>query len=121
MLPGALVEPGTHVDLVGAYTPAMCEADSALVAKASQVFVDTLDGAVDEAGDLIQAADAGVFSFDDVAGDMYRIASSEESLRQSEDEVTVFKSVGVALEDLAAAALCLREADRAAALGPDAE
>ena len=107
VLAGDVVEAGTHVDLVGAFTPGMCEADAALVATADQVFVDTMEGALDEAGDLIQAAEAGVFSFDDVAGDMHQIASSEVTLRKSESEITLFKSVGVALEDLAAARLCL--------------
>ncbi len=108
LLHGSAVGPGTHVDLVGAYTPAMCEADPELIAMAGQVFIDTMEGAVGEAGDLIQAAERGVFFFDDVAGDMYRMASAEGGLRKNTDEVTIFKSVGAALEDLAAAELCLR-------------
>ena len=111
VLPGAVVEPGTHVDLVGAYTPSMCEADPALVSKADRIYVDTVDGAKDEAGDLIQAAAAGVFSFDDIDGDMRRLAAADQSLRRSPGEISLFKSVGVALEDLAAAELCLRSAE----------
>jgi ornithine cyclodeaminase len=88
----------------------MCEADAALIAKADQVFVDTMDGAKDEAGDLIQAVQAGVFSFEEVAGDMYRMSSQDASLRDHADEITLFKSVGSALQDLAAAQLCLRGA-----------
>ena len=108
LLHGDWVGPGTHVDLVGAYKPAMCEADTDLIAKADQVFVDTLDGAKDEAGELIQAVEAGVFSFEDVAGDMYSLSSLDTSARNNADEITLFKSVGTALEDLAAAQLCLR-------------
>jgi len=111
LLQGAWVGPGTHVDLVGAYKPTMCEADPELIAKADQVFVDTMEGAQDEAGDLIQAVEAGVFSFDDVAGDMYRMSSRDTSLRNESDEITLFKSVGSALQDLAAAQLCLRNVD----------
>ena len=108
LLRGEWVSPGTHIDLVGAYKPSMCEADAELIGKADQVFVDTMEGAKDEAGDLIQAIEAGVFSFDKVAGDMYRLSSQEASLRNQSDEITLFKSVGTALQDLAAAQLCLR-------------
>ncbi|MDX1569806.1 MAG: ornithine cyclodeaminase family protein [Xanthomonadales bacterium] len=108
LLLGEWITSGTHVDLVGAFKPIMCEADPALISKADQVFVDTVEDALEEAGDLIQAAEAGSFSFDDVAGDLRRIASVQHSLRNSPDEITVFKSVGSALEDLAAAQLCLR-------------
>ena len=85
----------------------MCEADPATIAKADQVYVDTMEGAMDEAGDLIQAVEAGVFSFDDVAGDLYKLSASDELLRERPDEITVYKSVGVALQDLAAAQLCV--------------
>jgi len=108
LLRGEWVGPGTHVDLVGAYLPTMCEADPELIGKADQVFVDTMEGARDEAGDLIQAVQAGVFSFDEVAGDMYRMSSQDACLRKRADEITLFKSVGTALQDLAAARLCLR-------------
>ncbi len=108
LLRGAWVGPGTHVDLVGAYKPTMCEADPELVAKADLVVVDTLEGARDEAGDLLQAETAGVFSFEEIAADLYRLASRDTGLRQDAHQVTLFKSVGTALQDLAAAQLCLR-------------
>ena len=108
LLRSGWVGPGTHVDLVGAYKPTMSEADAELIGKADQVYVDTMEGAKDEAGDLIQAVQAGVFSFDEVAGDMYRMSSQDESLRNDSDEITLFKSVGTALQDLAAAQLCLQ-------------
>jgi ornithine cyclodeaminase len=108
LLQGGWVGPGTHVDLVGAYKPTMCEADAELIGKADQVFVDTIAGAKDEAGDLIQAVQAGTFSFDEIAGDMYRMTSRDASLRNDSDEITVFKSVGTALQDLATAQLCVQ-------------
>ena len=117
LLRGAWVGPGTHIDLVGAYKPTMCEADAELIAKADRVFVDTMDGAKDEAGDLIQAEQAGVFSFDEVAGDMYRMAAQDTNLRENAGEITLFKSVGTALQDLAAAQLCLRHIDSATVTG----
>ncbi len=107
LLEAGWVEAGTHIDLVGAFKPTMCEADPATIAKADQVYVDTMEGAMDEAGDLIQAVDAGVFSFDDVTGDLYALAASDHSLRKTPEEITIYKSVGVALQDLAAAELCL--------------
>ena len=109
LLQAAWVAPGTHVDLVGAYKPTMCEADAELIGKADQVFVDTIEGAKDEAGDLIQAIQAGTFSFDEIAGDMYRMSSQDASLRNDANEITLFKSVGAALQDLAAAQLCVRQ------------
>ena len=108
LLRGAWIGPGTHIDLVGAYKPTMCEADADVISTADRVFVDTMDGAKDEAGDLIQAEQAGVFSFDEVAGDMYRMAAQDTNLREDVNEITLFKSVGSALQDLAAAQLCLR-------------
>ena len=108
LLLGNWVGPGTHVDLVGAYKPTMCEADVELIGKADQVFVDTMEGAKDEAGDLIQAVQAGTFSFDEIAGDMYRMSARDASLRNDSNEITLFKSVGSALQDLAAAQLCVQ-------------
>lgn len=87
----------------------MCEADAELIRKADQVFVDTVESAKDEAGDLIQAVQAGTFSFDEVAGDMYHISSRDVSLRNNSSEITLFKSVGSALQDLAAAQLCVQQ------------
>ncbi len=109
LLLGGWVGLGTHVDLVGAYKPTMCEADAELIRKADQVFVDTVEGAKDEAGDLIQAVQAGTFSFDEVAGDMYHMSSRGVSLRNDSNEITLFKSVGSALQDLAAAQLCVQQ------------
>ncbi|MEO0973082.1 MAG: ornithine cyclodeaminase family protein [Pseudomonadota bacterium] len=102
------IAPGTHVDLVGAFTPEMCEAEPALIARADQVVVDTIEGAREEAGELIQAERAGVFSFSDVSADLYQLCAADAPLRRHDDDVTLFKSVGTALEDLAAAQLCLR-------------
>ena len=106
LLCGDWVDAGTHVDLVGAYTPTMCEADADLIGKA-EIYVDTVEGARDEAGELILAEQAGRFSFDAIAGDLAAIARSDRGLRNSSDEITVYKSVGSALQDLAAARLCI--------------
>jgi alanine dehydrogenase len=101
---GDWIEPGTHVDLVGAFKPNMRESDDELIQKAS-VFVDTTDGALQEAGDIIQAIQSGAFSADDIQSNLYALTRGEHQGRCSDEEITVFKSVGTALEDLAAAVL----------------
>lgn len=101
---GDTVEPGTHVDLVGAYRPDMRESDSTLIRKAS-VFVDTHEGASHEAGDLLLAEQESEWSFDCVQADLAALCQRKHAGRTSEDQVTVFKSVGASLEDLVAASL----------------
>lgn len=101
---GADVRPGTHVDLVGAFTPEMRESDDQLVLRA-QVFVDTRAGALAEAGDLVQPIARGVFRREDVRAELAELVTGRHPGRRSEAEVTLFKSVGTALEDLCAARL----------------
>lgn len=98
------VQPGTHVDLVGAYRPDMRESDSALIARAS-VFVDTRPGALEEAGDLVIPIGEGTFDASNIVADLHELCSGKNPGRRSDDEVTLFKSVGHALEDLVAASL----------------
>lgn len=102
LIAGRNVRPGTHVDLVGAFTPAMRESDDDLIAGAS-VYVDTRAGALAEAGDLLQPVAAGVFAKDRVKGDLYELCGGRAAGRSSDSEITVFKSVGAAIEDLVAA------------------
>lgn len=101
---GRDVRDGTHVDLVGAFTPAMRESDDDLVARAS-VYVDTYGGALAEAGDLLQPVAAGRWSTDRVAGDLHELCAGVKFGRADPAEVTLFKSVGAAMEDLVAAEL----------------
>jgi len=98
------VPPGTHIDLVGAYRPDMRECDAHLVER-SRVFVDTYAGARDEAGDLIQASREGDWSMECIESDLAGLCRGAHAGRQDYDDVTLFKSVGASLEDLAAAAL----------------
>lgn len=101
---GELVRNGTHVDLVGAFTPQMRESDDELVARA-EIFVDTFAGALNEAGDLVQPMLRGVITRDRVRAELADLVSGRHPGRRTRDEVTVFKSVGMALEDLCAARL----------------
>ena len=106
LIHGEWLHPGTHLDLVGGYTPDMREADDAAV-KRARVFVDTLDGATREAGDIVQPLRSGVLAPDAIVGDLFALTRGIARGRNSDDEITLFKSVGTALEDLAAAKLAL--------------
>ena len=104
---GRDVRPGTHVDLVGAFTPAMRESDDDLVAR-STVFVDTFAGALKEAGDLVQPIASGAIARDHVKAELADLAAGRHAGRRDATEITLFKSVGTALEDLCAARLVVR-------------
>jgi alanine dehydrogenase len=104
---GAWLKAGTHVDLVGGFTPEMREADDDAVTRA-RVYVDTRAGACQEAGDIVDPMRRGIIAESDVRGDLFDLCRGTASGRQSASEITLFKSVGSALEDLAAAILVWR-------------
>jgi ornithine cyclodeaminase len=102
---GDWLRPGTHVDLVGAFTPAMRETDERVFSRADAVWCDTLKGALAEAGDVLQAMAAGAFEAGRIVGELAQLCQGKGSVRTDAAHITVFKSVGMALEDLAAARL----------------
>jgi alanine dehydrogenase len=104
LIRGAWLKPGAHVDLIGAFTPAMRECDDETVSVAS-LFVDTYEGALSEGGDLVQPIRAGLIGRADVKADLADLTRGVHAGRQSDTEITLFKSVGAALEDLAGAIL----------------
>jgi ornithine cyclodeaminase/alanine dehydrogenase-like protein (mu-crystallin family) len=104
---GKWLKPGVHVDLVGAFRPTMREVDGAAVANA-RVFVDTREGALSEGGDLIQAIAEGAFKAEDVQAELTELVTGAHPGRTAADEITLFKSCGTALEDLAAAIMVYR-------------
>ena len=106
LIRGRWLVPGQHLDLVGGYTPAMREADDEAVRRA-RVFVDTRAGATTEPGDIVQPLRNGTLSEVDIAGDLFELCRGERPGRRADDEITFFKSVGAALEDLAGAELVL--------------
>jgi ornithine cyclodeaminase len=106
------IRAGTHIDLVGGFTRDMREADDDLVARAS-VFVDTHAGALAEAGDLVQPIERGRVAKDHVRAELATLVRGEDSGRRAADEVTLFKSVGTALEDLCAAELVVERVGKA--------
>lgn len=110
LIKGALLKPGTHVDLVGAFKPSMRESDDDLV-KRAEIFVDTRDGCLSEGGDIVQPIKAGVLSPGEIKADLYELCRGEHPGRQSEEAITMFKSVGAALEDLAGAILAYQSVE----------
>jgi alanine dehydrogenase len=104
---GQWLKPGTHVDLVGGFTPKMREADNDAI-KRARIFVDTRAGALKEAGDMVIPLRRGVIRLKDVRGDLFDLTRGKVKGRTSEKQITLFKSVGSAIEDLAAAVLVWR-------------
>lgn len=102
LIEGAWLKPGTHVDGVGAFKPSMRETDDDVVRRAT-VFCDTKAGALKEGGDLFQPIRDGVIKAEDVKADLFDLARGSHPGRTRDDEITFFKSVGTAIEDLAAA------------------
>ena len=109
---GDWLAPGTHLDLIGSFTPAMREADAGCFARA-RVFVDT-EEALAKSGDVLQAVAEGQFELSQLQGTLAELCRGEKPGRASADEITLFKSVGSALEDLASAELACAAPDNAA-------
>lgn len=103
LIKGKLLSPGTHVDLIGSFTPQMRESDDDVVRRAG-VWVDTrTDGTL--AGDIAQPLESGLLTPADIKGDLAELVAATAPGRTDDDEITMFKSAGIALEDVAAARL----------------
>lgn len=100
LIQGDWVQPGTHIDLVGGYRPDMREIDDQGI-RQSAIFVDTLEGVLAEAGDIRQPIERGIIGADAILGDIRTLIT--QSASQGEERRTLFRSVGSALPDLAAA------------------
>ncbi len=110
---GAWLRPGAHLDLVGAFTAGMRETDDAAIARADLIVVDSRAGALAEGGDIVSALASGAIDASAIAADLADLARGAHPGRTRDDDITVFKSVGFALEDLAAAE-AVYDADAAA-------
>jgi alanine dehydrogenase len=93
LLEGAWLQPGTHVDLVGAYTPEMREADDAVLTRGS-LFVDARETTIHHIGELMIPLAAGVITESDVRADLAQLCLQQHPGRRSRDEITVFKNGG---------------------------
>ena len=102
IIKGAWLKLGCHLDCVGAYRPDMRESDDDCVRRA-RLWVDTRAGGLHEAGDVVMPLKSGVITEAHVLGDLYELARGQAPLRGSAGEITMFKSVGASIEDLAAA------------------
>ena len=106
---GDALASGTHVDLVGAFKPDMRESDDAAIMR-SEIYVDTRDGCMSEGGDIVQPLQSGLITAEDIKADLYDLCRGTHPGRTSDEAITLFKSVGAALEDLAGATLAYRSA-----------
>jgi ornithine cyclodeaminase/alanine dehydrogenase-like protein (mu-crystallin family) len=104
ILHGAWLRAGAHVNLVGAHSPKTREADSDVIANAS-LFTDLLESLFNEAGDVLIPLAKGRISRSDIKGEIGRVVSGELAGRSNDDEITVYKSLGVTAQDLFAAQL----------------
>jgi ornithine cyclodeaminase len=102
---------GTHICAVGACRPDQREMENKLVAR-GRLFVDSREGALSEAGDVVLAIEDGVIDASHVAGELGAVVSKEITGRRDHREVTIFKSLGMAVEDVAAAHLAYTRAQR---------
>lgn len=101
---GQLLRAGTHLNLVGSFQPHTREVDDVTVQR-SRIVVDTYDGALAEAGDLLIPLNKRLITRDHILSDLHQLVSRKKTVRTHLDQITLFKSVGCALEDLAAAEL----------------
>jgi ornithine cyclodeaminase len=99
---GRWVSPGAHVNAVGAYTPTTRELDSELVVKA-RLYADRRESLLGEAGEFLIPKGEGLIGDDHIVGEIGEVLTGRAPARTSPDEVTLFKSLGIAIEDLAAA------------------
>jgi ornithine cyclodeaminase/alanine dehydrogenase-like protein (mu-crystallin family) len=112
ILRGDWIAPGAHLNVVGASRLAAAEVDTAAVAK-SRFFVDFRESAKNEAGELRRAIEAGAVAADHVLGEIGEVANGSVAGRLGGEDITLFKSLGVSAEDLAAAHFVLRRAETA--------
>jgi ornithine cyclodeaminase/alanine dehydrogenase-like protein (mu-crystallin family) len=109
LLDGHWLRPGTHLNLVGAFQPHTREVDDETI-KLARVVVDTYEGALAEAGDLLIPLTSGVIRPEHIVADLHEIAGRIRPGRTQRDDITLFKSVGCALEDLVTAQLVFKQA-----------
>ena len=109
ILTGALLEEGMHVNAVGSSVPFARELDSEATAR-SRIFVDRKESTVNESGDFIMAREDGAVEDDDIVAELGEIIVGTHAGRGSEEEITLFISLGIAVEDIASADLVYRNA-----------
>lgn len=108
LVKGALLKPGAHLDLVGAYLPDMRETDDDAMRRGS--VYTCCDRGRDEVGELTLPVASGALNWDDIQGDAFGLAQGRDAGRTSDDEITVYKNLGGAHQDVFTAAILIRAA-----------
>ena len=106
---GRTLGPGVHINAIGAFTPEMQEVDEETILR-SRVFVDSVEACLEEAGDLIIPLKKGLFRREDIQGELGEVASGKKAGRRTREEITYFKSVGNAVQDVSVAQALFRRA-----------
>jgi len=114
------LRPGTHINAIGAFTPEMQEVDEVTIKRASKIVVDSREAVLAEAGDLIIPIQKGVITKDDIYAELGEIAAGLKPGRERDDEITYFKTVGNAVQDVSVA-LQVMEKARELGLGREVE
>lgn len=102
LIKGELLREGQHIDLVGAYRKDMRESDDISIQKA-ELYLDSMESGLHESGDIHIPLSSGLITEKDINGDLFQLCSSQINGRSNDNDITIFKSVGHALEDLVAA------------------
>ncbi|MBJ8325632.1 ornithine cyclodeaminase family protein [Streptococcus pacificus] len=105
------VKPGTHINGIGAYTPEMHELPISLIEHADCIFLDTKDGVLSEAGDIITPLQQGKINEKNITGELGELVLEKVDGRQNETDITVFKTVGTAVLDIVTAQLIVENAN----------
>lgn len=109
---GDQIAPGTHINAVGSNAPTRQEIDSRVLQR-SRIFVDKLEQVMEEAGDIVIPLKAGEISAEKIAGNICDVVTGKIPGRESESQITLFKSVGIALEDITTARIAYEKALKA--------
>lgn len=102
IIKGEWLKPGVHLDLIGSHTPRTREADDEVIRR-STIYADSREGALHETGELAIPIASGLLDPKDVQADLVELCKANKLARKNEEEITLFKSAGLAIEDLAAA------------------
>jgi ornithine cyclodeaminase/alanine dehydrogenase-like protein (mu-crystallin family) len=106
---GAMLAPGVHINAAGGNSLLRRELDDEAIVRASLIIVDSIDQARIEAGELVSAVEKGLLTWERVR-ELRQVVSGEVPPRRSDSDITIFKSLGLAIEDLAAAAVVYERA-----------
>lgn len=100
---GKLVKKGAHINGVGSYTPDMQEIDEFIIQNADRIFVDSKDAVLAEAGDFIVPIEKGIITSNSITGELGSVISGDIDGRKNDEEITIFKTVGIAVQDIVTA------------------